>query len=86
MSFPTRGVSLRHKTKYIHSLGGWMIILLAGVLFFLSMSSVALGLTRLLSQDLNGGWFLLVGVLLQGTAIRSVWVVEKRAHACDSRS
>lgn len=67
-------------------MGGWMIIILAGVLFFLSMSSVALGLTSLLSQDLNGIWFLLGGVLLQGTAVWSVWVVEKRAHSCHSRS
>ncbi|MCX6215469.1 hypothetical protein [Spirosoma sp.] len=86
MSFPTRGVSLWQKTKYVHSLGGWIIIILAGVLFFLSMSSVALGLTRLISRDLNGIWFLLGGVLLQGAAIWSVWVVEKRAHSCHSRS
>ncbi|WP_461147289.1 hypothetical protein [Spirosoma pulveris] len=76
---PTLGVSLSQKTKYVLSLSSWLVIIAAGVLFFMSMSSLTWGLTSLINQDVNGVWYVTGGALLQGGAISSVWIVEKKA-------
>ncbi|SOD79564.1 hypothetical protein [Spirosoma fluviale] len=85
-SVPTLGVGLPQQTKYVHSLRAWMVIIVAGVLFFMSMSSLTWGLTSLINQDINGVWYVTGGALLQGGAISSVWAVEKKALTRPARS
>ncbi|WP_460955315.1 hypothetical protein [Spirosoma litoris] len=54
--------------KQPKKLRAFILILAAAGLFFLAMSSVALGVIEVIQNDTTGIWLVSVGIILHGTA------------------